>query len=172
MVTTFSDGATGTFTLDIGSELLTGVSATRLGIATADPQAPLHVRGATLLEGDVQMGSSRVIKEGFEPVCNQELLEGLLQLPLSSWSYRDDETAARHIGPVAEDFSAIFGLGAEPGRISPIDGLGVLIGALQALHDRFEAVLREHPDDCLPLPPEQQICRQPPPHAWPDRGGQ
>ena len=53
------------------------------------------------------------------------------RLPLAVWRYRDpSDGAGHHIGPMAEDFHAITGLGGAQ-TISVIDAVGVLFGALQ-----------------------------------------
>ncbi len=76
-------------------------------------------------------------KHGFEPVDGAEILEKVVSLPLSSWSYRHDDTEARHLGPMAQDFRAAFALGADERHIAPMDVSGVTLVAVQQLNSRI-----------------------------------
>jgi hypothetical protein len=77
--------------------------------------------------------SDRRLKRGVEPVDPREVLAQLVALPVSAWSYFF-EPGTRHIGPMAQDFSAAFGVGSDNRRIDLVDANGVVIAALQALH--------------------------------------
>jgi hypothetical protein len=60
------------------------------------------------------------------------LLEKLSRLPISTWNYKSDDPRVRHIGPMAQDFSRIFGVGDHHGiRLS--DAFGVAYASIQAL---------------------------------------
>lgn len=77
----------------------------------------------------------------FEPVNGHEVLEKLAALPVSSWSYVWEEPAkVRHLGPMAQDFMAAFGLGDDDRKINLIDATGILIVAVQALYRRVVAL--------------------------------
>ncbi len=101
------------------------------------PVYDLFLRGNTTIEGDVAMGSSRELKTGFEPVVGEELLAALERLPLATWSYRSDPDGARHLGPVAEEFHALFGLGRDERHISPADTAGLALAVAQELAARL-----------------------------------
>jgi membrane-associated phospholipid phosphatase len=94
------------------------------------------VQGTQLLNS-----SSREIKTGFAPVDPGAVLAGLSELPVTSWRYRHEPPGARHVGPVAEDFQARFGLG-DGETISTVDAVGVLMAAVQALHGENRALSR------------------------------
>jgi hypothetical protein len=80
----------------------------------------------------------------FEPVNGQELLEKLASLPVSSWSYLwEDPATVRHLGPMAQDFMAAFGLSDDDRKINLIDANGVLTVAIQALFRRVVALEEE-----------------------------
>jgi hypothetical protein len=87
--------------------------------------------------------SDRNIKHGFASVEPEEVLARLAALEISTWSY-DDEPGVRHMGPMAQDFSAAFELGASDRRIEVIDMNGVSTAALQALHARTERLARDN----------------------------
>ena len=81
--------------------------------------------------------SDRDLKEGFEPVEPEEVLERLAGLPIATWSFRASPIHDRHMGPMAQDFHAAFGLGDDPRRITSIDESGVAFAAIQGLLARL-----------------------------------
>ncbi len=83
--------------------------------------------------------SDREAKENFAPIQTAEILTKLAALPLAEWSYRDDPTHRRYIGPVAQDFHAAFGLGDDT-TISTLDADGVALAAIQALAKKNDAL--------------------------------
>ena len=76
--------------------------------------------------------SDRALKEGFAPVDPRAVLAGVVALPIERWSYQGE--TARHLGPMAQDFAAAFGLGRDDRHIFPLDAAGVALAALQGLH--------------------------------------
>jgi hypothetical protein len=71
-----------------------------------------------------------------EPLSGQEILEKLAALPISTWNYKTDPPAVRHLGPMAQDFADTFGLGDDDRSIDLIDANGVVMVAVQALFRR------------------------------------
>ena len=67
----------------------------------------------------------------------------MFALPISTWSY-DDEPGVRHMGPMAQDFSAAFQLGADDRHIFTLDANGVTMASIQALAARTEALARQN----------------------------
>jgi len=57
-------------------------------------------------EGAWSSLSDRAVKTAIERIDVGQVLDRLLQMPISSWSYRGAEDAVRHIGPMAQDFFA------------------------------------------------------------------
>jgi hypothetical protein len=86
----------------------------------------------TTLDGSWACTSDRNSKEDFAAVDTQAVLNSVLNIPITSWSYMGAET--RHIGPMAQDFYAAFGLGADNRHISMVDADGVALAAIQGLH--------------------------------------
>jgi len=74
-------------------------------------------------------------KQDIESVDGRNILEKLSQLEISEWSYKD-APKDRHIGPMAQDFRAAFGLGHTDKGISTLDSSGVALAAIQALADQ------------------------------------
>ncbi len=76
------------------------------------------------------------------PVNGYELLEKVADLPISTWSYTWDPDV-RHLGPMAQDFAAAFGLGDSDRRIWHLDEAGVALVAIQALHRKVTTLEAE-----------------------------
>jgi hypothetical protein len=72
-----------------------------------------------------------------EPVKGFEVLEKLAHLPVSTWRYKTEPPEIRHLGPMAQDFMAAFGLGDSDKHINFVDANGVTIVAIQALYRRL-----------------------------------
>ncbi len=106
------------------------------------PDATLHVAGDAIVEGDVALGSSRSLKTSFGAVSSSEILARLTELPVVSWRYKTEEEGIRHIGPFAEDFQRLFGMGNGE-TISIVDAQGVAFAALQGLAENQAALERE-----------------------------
>jgi len=94
--------------------------------------------------GTVQVISSRNSKENFESLDPEAVLASLGKLPITAWSYKKDAGAVRHIGPVAEDFRAAFGLGPDDKHVSHGDTSGVALAAIQGLLARLEELEKEN----------------------------
>jgi hypothetical protein len=91
--------------------------------------------GAHLTTGGVWTNASdRHAKENFSPVNAQSVLAQVAALPLTTWNYRAEDATVRHIGPMAQDFHAAFGLGADDVTISTVDANGIALAAIQGLH--------------------------------------
>jgi hypothetical protein len=101
----------------------------------ADKPAETAPGGAVGTTGDA---SDRDLKSGFGEVDVDEVLAAVRQLPITTWSYKDDPEV-RHIGPMAQDFAAAFGVGGDDRRIHRVDASGVALAAIQALAARLEA---------------------------------
>jgi hypothetical protein len=49
--------------------------------------------------------------------------------------YKTQEAAIRHLGPMAQDFYAAFGLGEDDKHINTIDADGIALISIQALYE-------------------------------------
>src|SRR5207244_1314681 len=56
--------------------------------------------------------SDRNAKANFRPVDASDILAKVDALPITTWNFRTD-ASVRHLGPVAQDFRAAFGLGID-----------------------------------------------------------
>jgi hypothetical protein len=93
--------------------------------------------GVDLAAGGGSWGSisDRNAKTEFVSVDKRQLLERLAKLPITTWRYKAQDASVRHIGPVAQDFRAAFGVGEDDKRITTVDADGVALGAIQGLHE-------------------------------------
>ena len=57
-------------------------------------------------------------------------------MPVSTWNYISEGAQSRHIGPMAEDFHSMFGLGTGNTTIGVQDLAGIAIAAVKALDER------------------------------------
>jgi len=77
--------------------------------------------------------SDRNQKKNIAPVDAKAVLEKVSRLPISTWSYRSEPDGIRHLGPMAQDFKAGFGLGDDDRTYYAVDAQGVALAAIQAL---------------------------------------
>jgi hypothetical protein len=88
--------------------------------------------------------SDRSKKENFETTDNEVILEKVAALPLSTWNYIAQEDSVRHMGPMAQDFHAAFGLGENNTSITTTDIDGVNMASIQALEKRTRDLKSEN----------------------------
>jgi hypothetical protein len=88
--------------------------------------------------------SDRNMKENFEDVDTQALLETLAQVEITTWNYISQEDSIRHIGPMAQDFYAAFGVGEDETHITTIDADGVALAAIQGLYAENQELYAEN----------------------------
>jgi hypothetical protein len=81
--------------------------------------------------------SDRNAKENFSRISSREVLDKVAGLPISRWNFKG-EAAAPHLGPMAQDFRAAFGLGADDKHIATVDADGVALAAIQGLNEKVE----------------------------------
>ncbi len=82
--------------------------------------------------------SDRNAKTAFAPVSGSNVLARVSQLPITSWTFKGDP-AHRHVGPMAQDFHAAFGLnGDDDTHINLSDSAGLSLVAIQELNKRLK----------------------------------
>lgn len=98
------------------------------------------VGGATCDGTNWINASDKNVKENFRAVNGEELLEKISALKITQWNYKSDDRID-HIGPTAQDFKEIFGVGSDGKSISTIDPSGIALAAIKELskkNDRLE----------------------------------
>jgi len=97
---------------------------------------PLRVfsNGNMTINGTLTESSSRTVKHDIQPLENIEVLQKLTSLEISRWRY-DSNPDAAHVGPMAEDWYDVFGLGDDNRSVAPRDLAGVALAAAKALRE-------------------------------------
>ncbi|QKK06981.1 MAG: tail fiber domain-containing protein [Planctomycetota bacterium] len=132
----YFDGIAQTWNLNAnGNRLSVNRSNGYVGFGDSSPDYPLDMAsGARCTTGGVWTNaSSREWKHEFQSVDARDILDRLTALPITEWTYKTED-GVRHLGPVAEDFAAAFGLGDDAQTIGTIDADGVALAAIQGLN--------------------------------------
>ncbi len=98
--------------------------------------------GTVQVRGTLSQGSDRNIKENFSEIDSHDVLTRVVALPITRWTYKEDP-AVQHLGPVAQDFRAAFGLGSDDKSIAVVDSEGVALAAIQGLNKKVDDRNRE-----------------------------
>lgn len=84
----------------------------------------------------VVLTSDRNTKENFVPVDSREVLDKVAALPITRWNFKTDSKVV-HLGPMAQDFYAAFGVGPDDKHIAVVDAGGVALAAIQGLNEKM-----------------------------------
>jgi len=79
--------------------------------------------------------SDRAVKENFSAVDPQNALASLVDMPMWEYNLISQDDSIRHLGPVAQDFYAAFGLGESELAINMQDADGVAFASIQGLYE-------------------------------------
>ncbi|NTU46804.1 hypothetical protein HGA88_04200 [Candidatus Roizmanbacteria bacterium] len=114
-----------------------------VGIGTTNPSlGPLQMAsGAYVTSGGTWTNASdRNLKENFIQIDPSVILSKINALPITQWNYKVENSSITHIGPVAQDFHALFGLGGSDTSISTIDPSGIALVGIQALSGQMNTL--------------------------------
>jgi len=112
-----------------------------VGIGNSSPSNLLVVgTGGAYCNGTTWVnGSDRNSKKDIHPIDPREVLEKVSRMAITKWSYKVDQSDVNHIGPMAQDFYAAFGLnGVDDKHISTVDEGGVALAAIQGVNQKLE----------------------------------
>ena len=90
--------------------------------------------GTVSVQNSILQRSDRNSKELITDLNYSDILQAVMAMPIYEWQYK--ELDRRHIGPMAQDFHAAFGLGEDDITIASIDADGVALAAIKALHQQ------------------------------------
>jgi hypothetical protein len=120
--------------LSTGVTIQSGASVSNWGQSSAVISTST---GAYLSTSGVWTNASDVNRKHlFKPVSGDEILTRLRALPITTWSYKVDPDSIQHIGPMAQDFKAAFGMGEGSVGIGTVDADGVALAGVKALDAR------------------------------------
>jgi len=71
-------------------------------------------------------------------------LEKVASLSVTHWKYKVEADGVKHLGPMAQDFHAAFGLGESKTSIGTVDADGVALAAIQGLNQKLEETRAEN----------------------------
>jgi len=98
-----------------------------------NPIEKIDVEGGAYCDGTNWVNASDAnLKENFQPVNGSELLDQIERLAINKWNYKGNVDMT-HIGPTAQDFQAVFGVGSDGKSISTIDPAGIALAATKEL---------------------------------------
>jgi Chaperone of endosialidase len=146
----FRVGAVAGLSVDYYSELDHGFGTKWVALGNFFPNQTISTwTAAFLTDGGVWTNNSdRDSKTDFSQVDSRAILAKVESLPITTWRYKNEQ-GQLHLGPMAQDFHAAFGLGPDERHIGTIDESGVALAAIQALakenaelRRRLEAVER------------------------------
>jgi hypothetical protein len=114
----------------------------QVGVGTTNPAHLFQVGSAGSPAycdgGNWVNASDRNAKKDFAAVNPLAVLAKISAMPISEWEYKTDATEQKHLGPMAQDFHAAFGLnGADDKHISTVDEGGVALAAIQGLNQKL-----------------------------------
>jgi hypothetical protein len=118
------NGLTGAVNLQAGN----GIAINNTGGNTITISMPIGAGAA----------SDRNIKTDFTAVNPQNILAKLAGLPIQNWRYTNEVAGISHVGPMAQDFKATFGLGSDDKIIAFVDEEGVALAAIQGLNKKVD----------------------------------
>ncbi len=78
--------------------------------------------------------SDRNLKENISSVDVRDVLEKVAAMPVATWNLKTQGPSVRHMGPMAQDFHAAFGLNDGETTINTVDADGVSLAAIQGLY--------------------------------------
>jgi hypothetical protein len=143
-----SNGYSGSFVFSDGTS-----TATAMTLNSANNQFMVRATGGivfysnSLLTSGVTLSSGggswasvsdRNRKQNFKKENPNEILNKLNSLEITSWNYKSQPTAIRHIGPMAQDIYELFRFGESDTTITTIDVDGLSLIAIQALSKKTE----------------------------------
>ncbi len=101
----------------------------------AQADAPFEITsfGDIVQSGVTVHSSDKNKKKNIKTVNTNNVLDKVSKLPISTWQYKNQNKEVVHMGPMAQDFRAAFGLGMNDITISDTDVGGVALAAIKAL---------------------------------------
>lgn len=78
-------------------------------------------------------------KVNVRPINEADVLERLMRLRLATWTYDWERPDVHHVGPMAQEWYKVMGLGYNTGRIDTVDAFGVALASIKGLAEMVQA---------------------------------
>ncbi|HMO51788.1 MAG TPA: hypothetical protein PKE26_10230 [Kiritimatiellia bacterium] len=115
---------------------------TRLNGGSLVERMRLDTSGLTV-NGTFVSASDREKKQDINLADSRDILDRVVAMPVHFWRYKDSPEVL-HIGPMAQDFFAAFGVGPDDRHIASVDADGVALAAIQGLAKRNDELKKEN----------------------------
>jgi len=99
-----------------------------------DSAGNMTLAGGLTLNGTLALSSDSNMKDNILGVDTSAILASVASLAISSWNYKTEGIGVQHVGPMAQDFKARFGLGQNDRTLSTLDLSGVALASIQELN--------------------------------------
>ena len=129
----WGDGTSATASHGANTFTVRATGGVRFYTADGTATGPRVAGGGT----DFISASDSNLKTRVTAVDPREILAKLSRLPVTEWEYKHNPNR-RYIGPMAQDFHAVFGLGEDDKGIGTLDSDGVMYAAIQGLVDELK----------------------------------
>jgi hypothetical protein len=90
--------------------------------------------------GSWASSSDRSLKDNVAAVDGADILRRLSGIPITRWNFKAQAPDITHVGPMAQDFYAAFGLGEDERYINSADVDGIALVSIQALYQIVTAL--------------------------------
>jgi hypothetical protein len=130
----WSDASGASVTSDIANQFKVRATGGTIVMSDTNPTSGVRLsKGSSVW----QSLSDRNAKRNIRRVDTDKILELLQQLDVQRWSYKAESADIEHMGPMAQDFYALFGLGEDERHLTSLDLAGVALASIQALNARL-----------------------------------
>ena len=110
--------------------------------------------------GSWTCSSDRSLKDNFVSIDPRSVLDRVARMPISQWSMKADSAGHKHIGPMAQDFYAAFGLGDTDKYIAQGDAQGVALASIQGLYQMVQEKLQQKDEEIHALESRLQALEE------------
>ena len=127
----WADSTQADFSVDVENRFAARASGGVYFYTNPDLSAYVYLDGGS---NSWMSSSDRNLKENIVEVDYRDVLKKLLTVPISTWNFKSASNDLPHMGPMAQDFYAAYGLGDDDTHISAMDGMGVSLAAIRGLY--------------------------------------
>ncbi len=110
--------------------------------------------------GSWTCSSDRNLKDNIVSIDPRSVLDRVARMPISQWSMKADSAGHKHIGPMAQDFYAAFGLGDTDKYIAQGDAQGVALASIQGLYQMMQEKLQQKDEEIHALQLQLQALEE------------